>query len=135
MPLPHFRADGISDVHHFEIDVALKGIGTIIKMDGRPLHGIRMVKVCAGLDTLSTVTLEFTATATISGEAQVWVRDLQQGLRERAVAAEHRADKAEFRADKAEHRADTAESAPSFRPEDATLAYIVPVPKEEDPNI
>ena len=134
MPLPHFRADGISDVHHFEIDVALKGIGTIIKMDGRPLHGIRMVKVCAGLDTLTTVTLEFTATATISGEAQVWVRDLQQGLRERAVAAEHRADKAEFRADKAEHRADTAESAPNFRPEDATLAYIVPVPNDEDPK-
>lgn len=70
--------------------MALKGVGTVIKMDGRTLNGIRSLKVCVGLDTLSTVTLEFAATATVSGEGQVWVRDLQQGLGERPVPSEYR---------------------------------------------
>ena len=103
--------------------MTLKGLGTIIRMDGRALNGIRSVKICAGLDTLSTVTLEFAATATLAGEAQVWVRDLQQGLRDRAVAAEHRADRAEARADE-------AEAAAGQSPVGA-MAYIVPVTPEK----
>ena len=69
--------------------MALKGVGTVIKMDGRTLNGIRSLKVCVGLDSLSTVTLEFAATATVTGEGQVWVRDLQQGLGEHSVSREY----------------------------------------------
>lgn len=103
--------------------MALKGVGTVTKMDGRTLHGIRSVKVCIGLDSLSTVTLEFAATATISGEAQVWVRDLQQGLRERVIEAEQRAERAEARADEAESEAS--------KPPSGAMAYIVPVPADK----
>lgn len=104
--------------------MTLKGLGTIIRMDGRTLNGVRSFKVCAGLDSLSTITLEFAATATIAGEAQVWVRDLQQGLRELVVAAEHRAERAEARADE-------AEAAAGQSPVGA-MAYIVPVPPEKE---
>lgn len=112
----------------------VNGAGTVIKMDGRKLDGVRSVRVETSYDGVSTVTLEFVATASIDGEAQVWIKDRTQALENRAAAAEDRADEAQIRAHDAEGRATDAEdrataseARTSIDTSAGTLAYIVPV--------
>ena len=117
----------MTDVHHFEINVALIGDRTTILMDGRPVVGVRSVCVNVGVDEISKITLEIVGTASVTGDAQVWIKDSTQEMFDRTDAAEAKADAALIRTGAAEARADAAEANSPAGLEGATLAYIVPV--------
>ena len=84
----------MTDVHHFDIDVALIGDRTKILMDGRPIVGVRSICVNVGMNDISKITLEIVGTASITGDAQVWIKDATQEMSDRTTAAEARAGRA-----------------------------------------
>lgn len=110
----------MTDVHHFDIDVALIGNRTKILMDGRPIIGVRSVCVNVDANEISKITLEIVGTASVTGDAQVWIKDSTQEMSDRTTVAEARADAAEA-------RASAAEATGTASMDGATLAYIVPV--------
>lgn len=115
----------MEDVNHFDIDMKVNGFDTTILMNGKLLAGVRSFKIECGADQISRVTLEIIGTAKLTGEGQVWVKDMTRELTDRAHTAEDRADVAEARADAAE--ANPGGDGKFLAPEGGTLAYIVPV--------
>lgn len=125
-------------MHHFDIHMAVECDKTRVLMDGKPLEGVHAFRVECNKGGITRITLEMSGTANIDGQGQVWVKDENLDLINRADAADgrataagHRADDADNRASAAEARADAAEARPPFDPSTGTLAYIVPVPKNE----
>lgn len=111
---------------------------TRVLMDGKPLTGVHAFRIECSKGGITRITLELAGTASIDGEAQVWVKDENQNLINRADAADGRANAAvnraaaaDNRATAAEARADAAEARPMIDTSTGTLAYIVPVPKNE----
>jgi hypothetical protein len=94
----------MEDVHHFDVDVALAGVGTTIMLDGRPLCGVRSIKVESGVDQVSKITLEIIGTAKLTGDGAVYVLDRTQEMTDKVTDAETRATYAETRATDAEDR-------------------------------
>lgn len=117
----------MADVHHFDIKVNLIADNSTVLMDGRPLTGVRSICLDVEQGKVSTVTLELDATATVFGDAKVWIKDQTQALSDKTDAAEARADAADIRTVVAEARADAAEASSTAGMDGATLAYIVPV--------
>lgn len=125
-------------MHHFDIHMDVDCDKTRVLMDGKPLEGVHAFRVECSKGGVTRITLEMSGTSNIYGQAQVWVKDEALSLvnqadaaDSRANAADHRATEADDRATAAEARADAAESRAPFDPSTGTLAYIVPVPKNE----
>ena len=95
---------------------------TEILMDGVPLTGVHAFRIECDNNTKSRIILEIAGSATLTGDAQVWISDATQAQTDKADAAETRADAAEARAEAAEAKVPDIQS--------GTLAYIVPVPQE-----
>jgi hypothetical protein len=109
-------------VHHFDINMSLGCSETKILMDGVPLTGVHAFRIECDGNSKSRIILEIAGSATLTGDAQVWISDATQAQADKAEAAETRADAAEARADAAEAKVPDLQN--------GTLAYIVPVPQE-----
>lgn len=125
-------------MHHFDIHMDVDCDKTRVLMDGKPLEGVHAFRVECSKGGVTRITLEMSGTSNIDGQAQVWVQDETLTLMNkadaadsRANAADNRATKADDRATAAEARADAAEARPMIDTSTGTLAYIVPVPKNE----
>ena len=125
-------------MHHFDIHMETECDKTRVLMDGKPLNGVHAFRIECSRGGITRITLELSGTANIEGQGQVWVKDDNLDLINRADAADgrataagQRADNADNRATAAEARADAAETRAPFDPSTGTLAYIVPVPKNE----
>lgn len=95
---------------------------TRVLMDGKPLHGVHAFRIECSKGGITRITLELSGTADIDGQAQVWVNGSDPPPQ---------SPPAEPKPAAAEARPDGVDPKPLIDPATGTLAYIVPVPKNE----